>query len=153
MSDPAGDHVVIRSAKLTDAADLASLMVQLGYATTAAEMKMRLNSILPDSRYRTLVALVDDKICGMVGTFCHLSYEHNDLSARILALVVDAQMRSRGVGRALVQATETELAASNIARVSVNTRLTRHEAHLFYEQLRYEKNGFRYVKTLAPPAG
>lgn len=153
MSDPASDAVQIRAADLSDAADLASLMGQLGYQTKTAEMEMRLNSILPDSRYRTLVAVVDGKVCGMIGTFCHPSYEHNDLSARILALVVDAQMRSRGVGRALVQATETELAASNIARVAVNTRLTRQDAHLFYERLSYEKNGFRYVKTLPATAG
>ena len=145
--------MLIRAAELADATDLAALMGQLGYETKTAEMEIRLHSILPDSRYRTLVAVVHGKVCGMIGTFCYPSYEHNDLSARILALVVETQMRSRGVGRALVQAAETELAASNITRVSVNTRLTRQEAHLFYERLRYEKNGFRYAKTLTTQAG
>jgi ribosomal protein S18 acetylase RimI-like enzyme len=84
----------------------------------------------------------------MIGTFCHFTYEHNDPSARILALVVEAQARGRGVGRALIQAAEDDLAARNMMRLSVDTRLTRKEAHLFYERLGYEKNGFRFVKTL-----
>lgn len=152
MSDPEGAGVVVRAAAFSDAAVLASLMTQLGYETTPAEMERRLQSILPDSRYRTLVAVVDGNVCGMIGTLWHSSYEHNDPSGRILALVVEAPMRGRGVGRALVEAAERDLTAQNIKRLSVNTRLTRKEAHLFYERFCYEKNGCRYVKTLAAQA-
>ena len=83
----------------------------------------------------------------MVGTFCHFSYEHNDPSARIVALVVEVQCRGRGVGRALVQAAETDLAERSISRLTLNTRLTREEAHVFYKRLGYEKTGFRFGKT------
>ena len=152
MSNPAGDSLFIRAATASDAAAIAGLMGQLGYKTKTSEMETRLDAILPDPRYYTLVALIDDKVCGMIGTFFHRSYEHNDLSARILALVVAVQMRGRGVGRALVQAAEAGLSARNLTRVALNTRLTRQDAHLFYERLGYEKNGFRYVKSLAAPA-
>ncbi|HEY2125455.1 MAG TPA: GNAT family N-acetyltransferase [Chthoniobacterales bacterium] len=148
MTDSGRAGVLIRAAEFSDAAILALLMSQLGYETRVAEMEMRLQSILLDSRYRTLVAVVDGRVCGMIGTFCHFTYEHNDPSARILALVVEAQARGRGVGRALIQAAEDDLAARNMMRLSVDTRLTRKEAHLFYERLGYEKNGFRFVKTL-----
>ena len=57
-------------------------------------------------------------------------------------------MRGRGLGRALVRAAETDLAARNITRVALNTRLTREEAHSFYERLRYKRNGFRFYKEL-----
>jgi ribosomal protein S18 acetylase RimI-like enzyme len=56
------------------------------------------------------------------------------------------------VGRALVRAAETDLAARNVTRLTINTRLTRKEAHLFYERLRYEKNGFRFFKNLPAQA-
>jgi GNAT superfamily N-acetyltransferase len=152
MTDPGGAGVRIRLAESSDAAILAVLMTQLGYETQTAEMERRLQAILPDPRYRTLVAVAAGRVCGMIGTLCHYTFEHNDPSARILALVVEAQARGRGVGRALVQAAEADLAGRNMMRLSVNTRLTRKEAHLFYERLGYEKNGFRYVKTLAAQA-
>ena len=152
MTDATSTAMQIRLVERSDATVLAELMTQLGYESRTAEMEMRLNSILSDSRYRTLVAAVNGKVCGMIGTFCHYSYEHNDPSVRILALVVEAQMRSQGVGQALIRAAETDLAERNITRLSVNTRMTRKRAHLFYERLGYEKNGFRYVKNLAPLA-
>jgi ribosomal protein S18 acetylase RimI-like enzyme len=65
-----------------------------------------------------------------------------------MALVVSQSMRGRGIGRALVQTAETDLAERNIQRLTVDTRLTRAEAHRFYESLGYEKNGFRYFKAL-----
>ena len=77
----------IRDAKLTDAPALAALMRELGYKTTPAEMRRRLKPILCDVRYRTLLAEVDGKVCGMIGTLAHPTYEHNDPSGRILALV------------------------------------------------------------------
>src|SRR5437762_8834737 len=67
----------IRDGKLSDAAELAALMCQLGYETAGAEMESRLISILKDPRYKTLVALNNDKICGMIGTVSASSYLHN----------------------------------------------------------------------------
>ena len=113
-------------------------------------MEMRLATILPDPRYRTWVALYHGKVSGMIGTFCFQGYEHNNPSARILALVVDQEVRGVGVGKALIAAAEADLADRNITRVAVNTRLTRQEAHAFYERVGYEKTGYRFVKSLSP---
>ena len=148
MSDPVSTAVLVSLAELADAPVLATLMCQLGYETRTAEMEMRLQSILPDLRYRTFAAVVKAKVCGMAGTFCYQTYEHNNPSARILALVVAEEVRGRGIGKALMHAAETDLAARSIKRVALDTRLTRAGAHLFYERLRYEKNGFRFFKNL-----
>ena len=140
--------LTIRDAKLSDAPALASLMCELGYETTGAEMRQRLKSILPDSRYRTFVAEIDHQVCGMIGTLTHVSHEHNDLSGKIVALVVSEKQRRSGVGRALIAAGEKDFAKRKVTRVSLTTRFTREEAHQFYEALGYSRTGFRFAKNL-----
>jgi GNAT superfamily N-acetyltransferase len=159
ISDPAAKRnsaekgdLVIRRAELSDAAPLASLMCELGYETRTAEMQMRLEAILKDSRYRTFVGVSDGNICGMIGTVCDHSHVHNNLSGRIIALVVTKTMRGRGIARQLVAAAEHDFAERNITRITLTTRFEREGAHKFYERVGYTRNGFRFVKTLAAAA-
>ena len=140
--------LTIRMAEAGDAATVAALMCELGYETRTAEMEMRFDVIFKDAAYQTMVAVSEGKVCGMIGTVCQHSYEHNDVGARILALVVTPTMRGRGIGGRLVGALEQALIAKNITRVALNTRFERKEAHEFYENLGYVKNGFRLVKNL-----
>jgi ribosomal protein S18 acetylase RimI-like enzyme len=133
---------------MNDAVALAHLMCELGYQTTTAEMRQRLESILRDTRYRTFIAEVDNQIAGMIGTFTYPSYEHNDLGGRILALVTSSGARRRGIGRALVATAEKDFTQRGVGRVAFDTRLTREDAHKFYESLGYERNGWRFVKQL-----
>ena len=138
----------IRDAKLSDAPALAGLMCELGYQTTTAEMRQRLKSILSDAHYRTFVAAIEGQVCGMIGTFALPSYEHNDLSGRILVLVTSSTSRRGGIGRALIAAAEGDFARRGVSRIAVNTRLSRQDAQKFYEALGYERNGWRFVKQL-----
>jgi ribosomal protein S18 acetylase RimI-like enzyme len=140
---------------MNDAAALAQLMCELGYETSAAEMRQRLESILSDTRCRTFIAEIENQICGMVGTVAHVSHEHNDPSGKIIALVVSKNQRRSGIGRALVAAAEKDFANHGITRVSLTTRFSREAAHQFYESLGYIRTGFRFAKdlpTVAPRA-
>ncbi len=138
----------IRDAELNDAAELAVLMRELGYETKRAEMEARLKLILSNPAYTTFVAIMDGCVCGMIGTLTYPSYEHNNPGARILALVTLSAVRRRGIGRALIATAEKDLAQRGIRRVALDTRLTREDAHKFYESLGYERNGWRFVKEL-----
>ena len=140
--------ITIRLAERADAPVLAELMGELGYPTRTSEMEMRLQAVLGDSLYRTIVAVIDGKICGVIGTCSMHSLEHNSQVGRIIGLVVTENQRGRGAGRALIQAAETDFLSRNIRRIALTTRLTREKAHLFYEQLGYVKTGFRFVKEL-----
>ena len=124
-------------------------MCELGYTTTPEEMHLRLKSILPNSAYKTLVAIIEDRICGIIGTFIYSSYEHNDFSGRIVTLVIAKTLRRYGIGRALIEAAEKDFAQRGISRIAVNTRLVRKAAHRFYQALGYERNGYRFVKMLS----
>ena len=141
--------LTVRVAEVNDAAALARLMCELGYETTESEMQMRLERIANDDRYRTFVAVHDGEVCGMIGTLTSLSYEHNDLGGRILALVTLGTMRRHGIGRALIAIAEKDFAQRGIKRIALNTRLARGDAHRFYESLGYERNGWRFVKQLS----
>ena len=152
MSNGQDVDLAIRFAETSDAEALAGLMTELGYSTRTSEMTMRLETIAADVRYRTFVAVRNGKICGMIGTFCYFSYEHNNPGGRILALVVSKDARRAGIGRRLIAAAESDFSQRNIQRVAVNTQLAREEAHKFYERAGYTSNGFRFVKTLAPLA-
>ena len=141
--------LTIRDAKLSDAPALAALMCELGYETRPVEMEARLKLILSNPSYKTFVAVMDGCICGMIGTLRYPSYEHNDLSGRILALVTLSSARRRGIGRALIATAEKDFAQKGIRRVGLDTRLTREDAHKFYLSLGYERNGWRFVKQLS----
>jgi ribosomal protein S18 acetylase RimI-like enzyme len=139
----------IRDAELNDAPELALLMCELDYQTDRTEMETRLELILSNPGYKTFVAIMDGNVCGMIGTLAYPSYEHNDTSGRILALVTSSRARRRGIGRALIATAEKDFAQRGIRRVSLDTRLTREDAHKFYQLLGYERNGWRFVKQLA----
>ena len=139
---------MVRPAEKSDAEALAGLMTELGYATRVSEMEMRLETILKKPEYRAFVAVSRDEVCGMIGTCVWDSYAHNSPNGHIIALVVSEKMREHGVGKALVAAAETDFAERNIKRIAVNARFEREEAHLFYEQMGYVKNGFRLAKEL-----
>ena len=104
-------------------------MCELGYETTSDQMRARLKSILPYALYSTFVARIGKELCGMIGTLTHMSHEHNDLSGKIVALVVSKKQRRSGVGRTLVAAAEKDFATRNVTRVTLTTRFERDEAH------------------------
>jgi ribosomal protein S18 acetylase RimI-like enzyme len=138
----------IRDAELNDAPELALLMCELGYETQRAEMETRLKLILSNPAYKTFIAIMDGCVCGMIGTLTYPSYEHNDPSGRILALVTLSAARRRGIGRALIATAEKDFAQKGIRRVALDTRVNREDAHKFYDSLGYERNGWRFVKRL-----
>src|SRR5205823_436327 len=104
---------------MSDAAALAQLMSELGYRTTAAEMRRRLKSLLKDSHCNTFIAKIGNRVCGMIGTLTHMSHEHNDPSGKIIALVVSKHKRRSGVGRALISAAEQNFRRRKVTRVSL----------------------------------
>jgi ribosomal protein S18 acetylase RimI-like enzyme len=140
--------IATRPAKLSDAPALAALMRELGYETSNAQMHSRLQPVLKNASYRTIVAEVDNNLCGMIGTLTHACHEHNDPSGKIVALVASKKQRRRGVGRALVAAAEKDFARSGVTRVTLTTRFERESAHRFYEARGYAKTGFRFAKDL-----
>ena len=141
---------MIRAAEESDAPALSELMRQLGYQTTAEEMRERLRVIFRHRDFTTFVAVDDNEVCGMIGLSASVGYEDNDRTGKIMALVVHERMRGRGLGRALLAAAEDYFAREKIVRVVLTSRFTRERAHAFYESLGYVRTGLRFMKELPP---
>jgi ribosomal protein S18 acetylase RimI-like enzyme len=140
--------IVVRSATAADSERVARLVSGLDYPTSASQMRMRLESILSDRDYATLVACDGEHIVGFVGTRVGPLYESDGHYGQIMALAVAADHQRRGIRRTLMQAAESMLLARGVAVLVVTSGNHRTEAHTFYETNGYTLTGRRYTKTV-----
>jgi ribosomal protein S18 acetylase RimI-like enzyme len=135
--------VRIRKADAADAAALARLSGELGYATEVAQMTRRLARVLADDEHRVFVAEAEEGGAVMGWLQVHLTkIIESEPRGEIVGLVVSADVRGRGIGRKLVEAAEAWAKEQGAESVGVRCNTTRAEAHAFYERL-----GFRAAKT------
>ena len=139
---------MVREATEADAGALADLLTQLGYPTTPEQARSRLGRILPDPAWATLLWEEDGRVLGFGGIQVSASYEHDTPVAKIVALVVDAGVRRRGMGAELVGALEQRAASMEAKKIVVNSAMHRADAHAFYEKLGYARTGLRFGKEL-----
>jgi GNAT superfamily N-acetyltransferase len=142
--------VVVREAKPLDAPRLAELSGVLGYPVTADVLAARLARILVRAEDAVLVAEAPPG--GVIG-WLHAS-EHELLEmgrhGEILGLVVDADHRGGGVGKALITRAEAWAAARGLDALHVRSNVIRRESHPFYQRLGYvrTKTQHSYRKDL-----
>ena len=133
---------MIRTARLEDAPAIAVLATQLGYPTSAEQAEARLRDVLDRSDGAVLVAEGEDGTAigwvQVVGV-CRVA---NDPSAEIVAMVVDENHRSQGIGAALVEAAVDWAGRHGFRTIRVRSNTVRERTHAFYERL-----GFRRTKT------
>ncbi len=138
---------MIRRAEGRDAAALARLIDQLGYAATPDEVAGRLADMEAEGRI-VLVAEQDGRVIGCLSTSIMRVLHRPAPVGRISMLVVDEAHRGRGIGTQLVRVAEEALAAQRCYMVEVTSRFSRTAAHCFYERLGYEQTSVRLAKTL-----
>jgi len=138
----------IRDARLDDSPQVARLLGQLGYPTDESAVAARLErlAIVGD---RVFVAESDGQVVGLAHLQVSPAIERERPSGKVGALVVDAEHRGRGVGRALMQALEDDARLRGCGSLFLTTREARADAHAFYEQVGFERTGRRYSRTLS----
>jgi GNAT superfamily N-acetyltransferase len=130
----------IRPMAANDAPEVARLAQELGYPSTPPDIVERLEALGSDPDHVLLVATSND---GHVSGWAHVHIGRSLLSparAEIGGLVVDAKWRGRGIGSALMAATEQWARGRDLDVVRVRSNVVREDAHRFYESLGYRRD-------------
>jgi len=141
------EKTAIRRASIDDSESIARLVSELGYPTATSQMRRRLEAILDDDDYQTLVACDDGQVLGFVGTRSGQLYEDDQRYGQIMALAVAPHRQRRGVGRMLMQVAESALIERGVRVLVVTSGNQRSDAHAFYESCGYSFTGRRYKKV------
>jgi GNAT superfamily N-acetyltransferase len=131
----------IKKARIEDAASLAELSGQLGYRTTAREMRGRLRRIRPAAQNAILVAEFAGKLIGWLHVSVNPLLEV-PLRAEVNALIVDENHRGSGAGARLLAAAEIWARSKGCRNMSVRSNVVRDRAHKFYL-----RQGYQHYKT------
>ena len=138
---------MIREARPTDVAAIASLLTELGYATTTEAMIERLDRLASvDSA--TLVFEESGAVTGLIGLMRHPYYELDGFGTEVAVLIVTAEARGRGIGQALMDAAEAWAAEHESVLIWLASARTREDAHRFYLKAGYHDTGVRFTKQL-----
>lgn len=120
-----------------DASDVAALSEQLGYPTTAEQVRARLEAISQSPDNVSFVAERDGVVLGWVNVFgVHLLASPASF-AEVGGLVVDANERRQGIGRQLMAHAEAWAATHEYGHLRLRSGLHRTDAHRFYESIGY----------------
>jgi GNAT superfamily N-acetyltransferase len=139
--------LTIRNAQAADAEAIASLLGQLGYPAGPGSVGSRLERLVIVGD-RVVVAELDGRVVGFAQLHVSPTIEHEQPAAKLSALVVDETHRGEGIGRALVEAMETEARARRCTLLFLTTAARREDAHEFYRRVGLEETGKRFTKLL-----
>ena len=133
--------VSIRRLSGDDAEAAAELSSQLGYPSSADDLRERIEELSRTTDRVAFAAVVDGKMVGWIDVAMerHLQYA---ASAVIGGLVVREDMRGQGVGRRLCLEVEQWARSQSVPLVRVRSQIKREDAHRFYL-----RDGYRKVKT------
>lgn len=139
---------MIRQAQLGDSAELATLLIELGYPSDPNAIYRRLQTLLPRSDCRVSVAAIEGALGGFGMVHIYPAIHADAPGALIAALVVRESLRGKGIGRSLVADLEGYARERGCDRIMVTTANYRSGAHRFYECLGYDFTGRRYAKVI-----
>ncbi len=143
MTDQA--TTTLRPAEAGDAEAIANLFTDEGYPAGPSDIVVRLGRFAsPDAR--VVVAEHEGALLGFIAFHALPRFEHDDWIIRVLALVVDAGARERGVGRTLMAEAERVGVALGAAFIEVTAGHHRPEARHLYESIGYDASVTAYLR-------
>jgi GNAT superfamily N-acetyltransferase len=137
--------ITLRLATEADADRIAGLFTDEGYPSGPSDIVDRL-ARFSSEHSRVIVADNGGEVLGFVAVHALPRFEHSDRILRIMALVVDAGVRERGVGRLLMEEAERLGRDLGAAFAEVTAGHHRPDARRLYEDLGYDASVAAYFR-------
>ena len=115
-------------------AAVGALLRQLGYKVAPPELDRRIERVLAAAGHYVAVVEEQSEVVGLLHVFERPALE-KPCEAVVQSLVVDASVRGRKIGKALMDAAEAWAKTRGLGSVVLSTR----KASAFYTQLGYDK--------------
>ena len=138
-------QATMRLATADDAEAIASLLTDEGYPSGPSDIVERL-SRYASPHSQVVVADHDGAVLGFIALHALPRFEQSDRVVRIMALVVEAGERERGVGHLLMEEAERIARELGAAFVEVTAGHHRPDARHLYESLGYDASVAAYLR-------
>ena len=155
-------RVAVRVAEPADVGEMRRLFAALGYDIETDTLAARFHAFVGGGEVALVAvgiasphppneaATPGAKLLGLATLHATPVLHRAGPVGRVTALVVDPDVRGRGIGRALMTAAERWASARGCVLLEVTSNRKRTDAHAFYERLGYEATSFRFARTLEP---
>ncbi|MEO5903960.1 MAG: GNAT family N-acetyltransferase [Gemmatimonadaceae bacterium] len=140
--------VVIRSARPDESVAIATLLTELGYPSNAGDIPGRMSGVLAHGGAVVVAVTEDDTPLGLMALAPYWGLHTAGPSAYIIALVIAATARRRGVGKALVDYAKRWAVDNGCERLVVTSAEHRSDAHAFYPSMGMPYTGRRFSASL-----
>lgn len=143
-----GHTIVVRDASLEDANIIAVLMNDLGYDVASATIFEKIAALRTSASDAVFLAVLRERVVGVISLHALPMFHRSGNLGRITSLVVGTSARGRGVGTALIDRSNEWFALKGCVKIEVTSGDHRTDAHLFYQQLGFQRDGQRLAKSL-----
>jgi ribosomal protein S18 acetylase RimI-like enzyme len=137
--------IALRPATTADAERIATLFTEEGFPAGPSDIVGRLERFA-SAHSRVIVAELDGEVLGFIALHALPRFEHDDRIIRVLALVVEAGVRERGVGHLLMTEAESVGRELGAAFCEVTAGHHRAEAQHLFESLGYDATVTTYLR-------
>ncbi|WMT42758.1 GNAT family N-acetyltransferase [Paenibacillus sp. D2_2] len=143
--------LIIRKGCSDDVHHLLPLMRQLRYPTTHSVLKERLRMLEDNQLHHSLVAEVDGVVRGTIFLKQYQTHDMNQPITQIIAMIVDEDHRSSGIGKRLMSEAESWCKDRGSSQLFLSvTNENSLIAKSFYESMGFTCTGHRrFSKTLS----
>ncbi|SET32040.1 GNAT family N-acetyltransferase [Paenibacillus sp. NFR01] len=139
---------MIRKAKPEDGKKLSELLSQLGYPDTEVFMKAKMERLLADPNEELMVYEEAGQVVACISLHYIPQLGLEGDIASISYLVVDASIRSKGVGKKLEDYASASARKRGCDRIQVHCQSRRTDAHRFYERQCFTEAPKYFSKSL-----